>query len=141
MEVTVAKYEDLDQVLTLQTQIYRVENLPPNAKEVLQNQWEKEGSDILVAKEKGTVLGTGTVYYISVAAHGRPYAFLEGFVVDESTRDKGVGSALFKKAIEVARHKNCYKVVFTSGAERTEAHKLYEKLGFKRWGVEFRMDL
>ena len=43
--------------------------------------------------------------------------------------------------LEIARGKNCYKMIFTSGTDRPDAHKFYEKLGFKKWGLEFRKDL
>ena len=141
MEITEATQTDIDQILRLQTQIYRVESLAPNAKITLKKQLKDKACDILVTKDHGQVVATVTIYYIQVAARAKPYALLEGLVVDQNVRGHGIGTALFKKCIEIAKSKNCYKMIFTSGTDRPEAHKFYEKLGFRQWGLEFRMDL
>lgn len=141
MEITRAARSDIEVILALQTQIYRVEKIAKNAKKTLENQLEDTSYDVLVAKSDNQVVATATIYYIQVAARGKPYALLEGLVVDEKQRGHGIGTAFFKKCIDIARQKNCYKMIFTSGNDRKDAHKFYEKLGFKKWGLEFRMDL
>ena len=141
MEVTLATRDDIDGILPLQSQIYRVKSLPENAKVVLEELIDAPYCDVLVAKQDNQVVGTGTIFYLASPAHGKPYAFLEGIVVDEAHRGHGIGTALSKFAIDLARQKNCYKVIFTSGMDRQEIHKFYEKSGFKKWGFEFRMNL
>ncbi|KKR78250.1 MAG: N-acetyltransferase GCN5 [Candidatus Curtissbacteria bacterium GW2011_GWA1_40_9] len=141
MQIRTATPTDIDTILALQTQIYRTEKVAESAKETLEKQLQDETCQILVAQENSRIIGTGTIYYIEVATRARPYAFLEGFVVDQKLRGKGIGTSLLQEVIKIARYKNCYKIIFTSGDDRQEARKLYEKLGFKRWGVEFRMDL
>ncbi|KKS83881.1 MAG: GCN5-related N-acetyltransferase [Candidatus Gottesmanbacteria bacterium GW2011_GWA1_43_11] len=141
MEIRIAKPEDTDQILALQTQIYRTEKIADGAKEALEKQMSDETCEVLVAVDSGKIISTCAIYYIEVPVRNRPYAFLEGLVVDESARGHGVGTKMFDKILELARARNCYKIIFTSGADRTDAHKLYEKLGFKKWGLEFRMDL
>ena len=108
---------------------------------MLKKQLQKDSCEVLVAKDNNQVVATATIYYIEVALRARPYALLEGLVVDESKRGHGIGTALFEKCIDLAGQKNCYKMIFTSGTDRADAHKFYEKLGFKKWGLEFRMDL
>ncbi|OGY24398.1 MAG: hypothetical protein A2126_04945 [Candidatus Woykebacteria bacterium GWB1_45_5] len=107
----------------------------------MEKQMSDETCEVLVAVDSGKIISTCAIYYIEVPVRNRPYAFLEGLVVDESARGHGVGTKMFDKILELARARNCYKIIFTSGADRTDAHKLYEKLGFKKWGLEFRMDL
>lgn len=141
MEITTATKDDVKDILPLQSQIYRVKTLPENARKVLEELINSENCDVLVAKVDGKVVGTGTVFYLKSPAHGKPYAFLEGIVVDENHRGRGVGTALSKKAVGLARQKNCYKIIFTSGMDRDNIHKFYENLGFVKWGYEFRMDL
>ena len=141
MEIRTAVAEDSDQILALQTQIYRTDKIAENAKDVLEKQLADESCEILVAVDEGKIVGTFAIYYIEVPARGGPYAFLEGLVVDSTTRGKGIGTKMFEEIIKICRAKNCYKLLFTSGADREDAHKLYEKLGFKKWGLEFRMDL
>ena len=141
MEITNAISEDIDAILGLQTQIYRTDTIAEGAKKTLENQLTDESCDVLVIKDNDKIVGTATIYYIQVAVRARPYAFLEGLVVDKSTRGKGYGTKLFEKCIDFAHQKNCYKMLFTSGTDREDAHKFYEKLGFRKWGFEFRMDL
>lgn len=141
MEIAKATNEDIDSILALQKQIYRVDKVSENARKILGQQFEDDTCDVLVARQDGKVIATATIYYIEVAARARPYAFLEGLVVDESHRGHGIGTALFEKCIGIAKSKDCYKLIFTSGQDRQDAHKFYEKLGFRQWGLEFRMDL
>lgn len=140
--IKIAASGDIDAILKLQTQIYRTKKITDGAKDALERQLADETCDVLVAKdESAKVVATAAIYYIEVPLRNRPYALLEGLVVDESTRGQGVGTKMFEKILDTARAKNCYKILFTSGTDRTDAHKLYEKLGFKKWGLEFRMDL
>ena len=141
MEITKATEADIDEILKLQTQIYRTSEIAPEAKSALEEQLRDETCDILAAKDNGKVVGTVTIYYIQVAVRAKHYALFEGLVVDESERGKGTGTKLFQECIDYARKKNCYKIIFTSGTDRAKAHKFYEKMGFKKWGLEFRMDL
>lgn len=150
MKIREAKESDIEQIISLQSQIYRVDSTSPNSNQTLQNQLKDESCKILVgvedgppsrAGEAGKVIATGVIYLIQVPIRGVPYAFLEGIVVDESLRGKGLGTEFFKEILAVCKHLNCYKILFTSGADREDAHRFYEKLGFKKWGLEFRMDL
>lgn len=122
-------------------QIYRVNSLASNSRETLENQLNSQACQVLVAKLDDKIIGTATIYFIEVAARGRPYAFLEGLVIHEDHRGNGHGTAFFKECVEIAKKKSCYKMLFTSGLDRENAQKFYEKLGFKKWGFEFRMDL
>lgn len=136
-----AKPQDADAILALQTQIYRIDSLAPNAKGLLLELMGAPYCSVIVAKENGKVVGSAFLFYLPLPAHGKNFGFLEAVVVDEKSRGRGIGTALSKKAIELAKEKNCYKLIFTSGFDREKIHKLYEDLGFKKWGYEFRMDL
>lgn len=141
MDLTLATKDDIEGILPLQSQIYRVENVASNAGEILEKLIASNNCNVLVAKIDGTIVGTATIFYLPTPAHGQPYALLEGMIVDKKQRGKGIGTALSKKIIELAKEKDCYKIIFTSGTDRADIHKFYENLGFKKWGLEFRMDL
>lgn len=93
------------------------------------------------AVEDGREIGHCYIYLIKNDLHAEPYALLEDVYVEESSRGKGVGTTLVKKAVELARELGCYKIIATSRFGREEVHRWYEKLGFKLYGYEFRMDL
>jgi GNAT superfamily N-acetyltransferase len=91
--------------------------------------------------ENGKEIGRCYIYIIKNDLHKEPYALLEDVYIDENYRGKGIGTELVKRAIELAKNLGCYKIIATSRFERNNVHEWYEKLGFKKWGYEFRMDL
>jgi len=95
----------------------------------------------LVAKEGEVVLGWAFMYVIKNDRHAEPWGFLENVYVEPEHRSKGIGKQLVATAIEEAKKHDCYKLLATSRHTKPEVHKYYEKFGFVKWGVEFRMDL
>lgn len=71
----------------------------------------------------------------------RKYGLMEDVYVDENLRGKGVGTKLIKRIVKVAKKNNCYKIVATSRYGRAKLHGFYQKLGFKKFGFEFKMYL
>lgn len=139
--IDLATKEDINGILELQPQIYRVDSVPSNASVILSKLIESQDCDVLVAKKDAQIVGSAFIFYLPIPAHGASYALLEGLVVDKDHRSQGIGTSLFNKAVETAKQKGAYKIIFTSGKDRADAHKFYEKLGFKKWGFEFRKDL
>jgi GNAT superfamily N-acetyltransferase len=85
---------------------------------------------LFVAKEGDEIVGTTTL-----VVYTTPFwikARLDEVVVDESARGKGVGEALVKASLDLAREKGVEVVELQSGVQRAEAHRLYERMGFKR---------
>ncbi|MGC9146666.1 MAG: GNAT family N-acetyltransferase [Infirmifilum sp.] len=103
------------------------------------SQVETRGFRISI-EENGRELGHCFIYLIKNDLHDRPYALLEDVYVNESNRGQGIGKLLVKKAIDLARELNCYKIIATSRFGRSELHQWYQKLGFKLYGYEFRID-
>ncbi|MEZ0345870.1 MAG: GNAT family N-acetyltransferase [Infirmifilum sp.] len=108
--------------------------------EIKKTQVTSSGLRISV-EEDGRELGHCYIYLIRNDLHNQPYALLEDVYVNEEDRGKGVGTLLVTKAIETARELGCYKIIATSRFGRDEVHKWYEKLGFKLYGYEFRINL
>jgi GNAT superfamily N-acetyltransferase len=67
----------------------------------------------------------------NLANGGRPFAVIEHVITAPSHRRKGFGRAVLEFTLAVAWSRQCYKVVLLSGAERSEAHRLYESVGFR----------
>jgi GNAT superfamily N-acetyltransferase len=81
------------------------------------------------------------LYIMHNDLHEVPFGLLEDVYVEESHRGEGVGTQLVQAVIDAARDGKCYKLIATSRASRPKVHALYERLGFKNHGFEFRMDL
>ncbi|HEV2027569.1 MAG TPA: GNAT family N-acetyltransferase [Candidatus Dormibacteraeota bacterium] len=84
---------------------------------------------LLLARDGEEVVGTTTliVYPTPFWIKGR----LDEVVVDESARGKGVGAALVKACLEIAREKGVEVVELQSGVQREAANRLYPRMGFK----------
>jgi GNAT superfamily N-acetyltransferase len=116
------------------------EPLPESYRAALHQIEADPRQQLLVVEAEGHVVATGTLGIIpNLSYRGRPWAFVEGLVVDSSARGKGYGEALLRYAIEEARRAGCYKVSLTSNKRRTEAHHFYEKLGFVATHEGFRL--
>jgi ribosomal protein S18 acetylase RimI-like enzyme len=60
------------------------------------------------------------------------HAWIEDVVVDEMARGQGLGEALTRTGIEIAREKGARGVELTSRPAREAANRLYQRMGFKR---------
>ncbi len=92
-------------------------------------------------EENGEELGRAWLYLIYNDLHSDPYGLLEDVFVKEDKRGRGVGKKLLEKIISEARERKCYKIIGTSRMSRDMVHEWYKRLGFREYGLEFRMDL
>ncbi|MFA6533999.1 MAG: GNAT family N-acetyltransferase [Patescibacteria group bacterium] len=90
--------------------------------------------------ENGAEVARAHLYLMANGLHTKPFGLMEDVFVDESLRGQGIGTELVQKLIEAAKDAGCYKLIATSRHSRPKVHELYEKLGFKNHGVEFRID-
>ena len=88
----------------------------------------------------GREIARAYLYVLTNDLHAAPFGLLEDVFVDESQRGGGVGSALVKEIIAAARELGCYKLIATSRTSRPKVHELYERLGFEKHGLEFRIN-
>lgn len=65
----------------------------------------------------------------------------EELVVAACARGEGVGKELLQRAISIARAGGCEIIELSSNSARTDAHRFYEREGFKRTHVKLTMAL
>jgi ribosomal protein S18 acetylase RimI-like enzyme len=100
------------------------------------------GMELIVAEEKGKVIGSLEIMIVPNLSHkGLPWALVENVIVDEALRRTGVGRQLMQYAINQAKNAGCYRISLSSNNSRTIAHKFYESLGFKGSSIGFRLYL
>lgn len=87
------------------------------------------GNRLLVARVDGEVLGTLTLVLFPIPTGLR--AWIEDVVVDGAARGRGVGAALTREALRLAREAGARTVDLTSRPSREAANRLYERLGFQ----------
>ena len=67
----------------------------------------------------------------NLANGARPFGVIEHVVTLPEFRRLDLGRVVLQFALDLAWDKDCYKVILLSGAQRTEAHELYESVGFR----------
>jgi ribosomal protein S18 acetylase RimI-like enzyme len=101
---------------------------PPTEAE-LQEMVDAPGTHVLVARgDGGKILGSLTLVIFRIPTAMR--AWIEDVVVDEAGRGQGVGEALNRHALDLARGQGCKTVDLTSRPSREAANRLYQRLGF-----------
>ncbi len=84
---------------------------------------------LLVARsEDDLIVGSLTLALFRIPTGLR--AWIEDVVVDEEARGKGVGEALNRHALAVAKAAGARTVDLTSRPSRAPANRLYQRLGF-----------
>ena len=92
--------------------------------------------DLLVAEDEGRIIGMASVSVIMGAGICKN-AYLEDFVVDNTVRTQGIGSALWEKMLEWADEKGCKRMEFTCGNGREAAQAFYKKHGAEIYETNF----
>lgn len=91
--------------------------------------------------ENGQEVGRASLYVLKNSLHNQPFGLIEDVFVAEEKRGQGVGSKILREIVAEAKQQGCYKLIANSRHANIQAHKFYEKTGFKKHGFEFRMDL
>ncbi len=94
----------------------------------------------IIAEENGREIGHAYLYLLFNDLHSAPYGLVEDVYVEEDFRGAGAGTQLAQAVIAEAKARECYKLIACSRHERVGVHQWYEKMGFKNYGLEFRMD-
>jgi GNAT superfamily N-acetyltransferase len=86
---------------------------------------------VVVTNAAGTVVGTLQLSFIpGLARRGALRAQIEAVRVVGGLRGRGIGAALLGWAIDEADRRGCALVQLTSDKRRSDAHRLYGRLGF-----------
>ena len=105
-------------------------NSPPSREE-LDKVVRSEASHLLVARDDaGTIVGSLTLVLFRIPTGVR--AWIEDVVVDEAARGQGIGEAVNREALRIARDSGARTVDLTSRPSREAANRLYQRIGFEQ---------
>jgi GNAT superfamily N-acetyltransferase len=89
------------------------------------------GNRMIVAVVEGMVVGCLQLTLIhGLSRRGMARAQIEAVRVARGRQGAGIGGALLRHAIELARDQGCGLVQLTTDRSRGDAHRFYERLGF-----------
>ncbi len=105
---------------------------------IWQNMQKYPDYKVYVMLSNDKIVGTFSLLIGDNLAHsGASFAVLDNMVVNPDCRRQGIGKKMILKAMELARQKQCYKIMLSSNKNRVQAHEFYQKLGFEQHGISF----
>ncbi len=97
---------------------------------------------LLVAESAGLLVGTAQLTFLPGLSHrGATRAQIEAVRIGSAARGGGLGAELIGTCVRLARERGCSLVQLTSDASRPDAHRFYERLGFRPTHVGFKLVL
>ena len=87
---------------------------------------------LVVVADGNEIIGTLQLSFIpGIARLGSWRGQIEAVRIAAHRRDSGLGQKMFEWAISECKSRGCNLVQLTTDKSRTDAHRFYEKLGFK----------
>ena len=97
---------------------------------------------LYVAEIGGEIVGTfQTTLITALLDRGASFLKIEAVHVRPGTRGRGIGQAMMRFAVDLAREDGARSIQLTSNKARKDAHRFYERLGFVESHVGFKLEL
>ena len=88
--------------------------------------------ELIVAERNGEVIGTLHLMFLpSISFLGGLRAQVESVRVDKRFQGEGIGTELMKWTMDRAKQRGAHVMQLTTHRTRVDAHRFYERLGFK----------
>ena len=88
--------------------------------------------ELIVAERGGEVIGTLHLMFLSsISFQGALRSQVESVRVDKRFQNQGIGSEMMKWTIDRAKQRGAQVMQLTTHNTRVDAHRFYERLGFK----------
>ena len=96
---------------------------------------------VIVAELDGRVVAVMTLHLVPELHRARPNGRVTALVVDEAVRGRGIGRKMMEEAEQIFRADGAGILELTSNMRRADAHRFYERLGYRRTSVRFAKEL
>jgi ribosomal protein S18 acetylase RimI-like enzyme len=132
MQIEIASKADQDLYRVFRRLVPQLtNNNPPPSLDDLTALVQDPGSTLIVARnDSDEIVGALTLAVYRVPTGIR--SVIEDVIVDSSARGQGIGDALMRRAIELAREKGAASISLTSNPKRAAANRLYLRMGFNK---------
>jgi GNAT superfamily N-acetyltransferase len=97
---------------------------------------------LYVAERDGEVVGTfQTMITTTMTGRGSSSMMIEAVQTRSDCRGQGIGAQMIEFCLDQAKEQGCVQVQLTSNAARLDAHRFYERIGFKKSHFGFKLKL
>lgn len=126
---------DLPGILELYTHLH--DNPLPKVDEHMRSLWseiiQNNNHHVVGGFVDGTLVSSCVIVIIPNLTHKQqPYALIENVITDEACRSKGYATSVLNFAKDIARKKNCYKIMLMTSSKEESTFALYEKAGYNQ---------
>jgi len=133
MTIRKAIFSDLSELLALYSHLHE-DDIKVEVTELAQT-WkdivDSKAFIYLVAEADSILVSSCNISIIpNLTRGGRSIALIENVVTHRDYRRQGLGRLVLEAAIQIARERNCYKMMLMSNSKREDAHSFYHSLGF-----------
>jgi GNAT superfamily N-acetyltransferase len=98
--------------------------------------------ELIVAERNGEVIGTLHLMLLpSISYQGGLRAQIESVRMDKQFQSRGIGSAMMQWSMQRAKQRGAHIVQLTTHKSREDAHRFYERLGFKGTHLGMKLNL
>ena len=98
--------------------------------------------ELIVAELNGEVIGTLHLMFLpSISYQGGWRAQIESVRVSGKYQSQGIGSEMMRWAIQRAKRRGAHIVQLTTHMSRRDAHRFYDRLGFKTSHLGMKLSL
>lgn len=135
MELIKAEKEDAAEIIGLVGEVWReygcTLNIDIEERHLLDpgDYFRQRGGDFWIVRENGILIATA-----AVSMENEP-AEMKTLYVKKEARGRGLGTRLANLAIETAKERGAKRMELWSDTRFIDAHRMYERLGFARFGV------
>jgi GNAT superfamily N-acetyltransferase len=118
----------------------------PEASEIYRQAFAEIDSDpnqfLCVAEDGGEIVGTFQLTFIpGLSRGGAKRAQIEAVRVSSKRRSENIGEMMFKWAMDYSREQGCVLMQLTTDKQRPDAHRFYDRLGFKPTHIGYKLRL
>ncbi|UQZ32728.1 GNAT family N-acetyltransferase [Paenibacillus sp. PK3_47] len=128
--IRAAKLEDRNDISVLLLQL-GYPDTESFIKENMERLLADPNEELMVYEAEGRVIACISLHYIPQLGMRGDIASISYLVVDSSIRSKGIGKELEEFAAASAKKRGCISIQVHCHSRRIEAHKFYERQGFK----------
>jgi ribosomal protein S18 acetylase RimI-like enzyme len=146
MKIRQATIEDSAVIAQLMAQLVEASGyegwqvFPEQVEESLRKMADSDAYQVLLAGDKGQVMGLLSLSFRHTLFHSAPSALIDELVVEQGHRGQGVGQQLMAVAVERCRAAGCCEIEVSTERSNEAAQKFYRQQGFGHEAVLFELE-